>query len=190
MKFLAGFLTLLLFTTILQAQMPYAGSNLQPYYPGATAPPYYPQAYYPQPAYVQIPAYVQQPVYVPGPYAPPQISVADNSAEVDNLSRQVQQLSDQLRQLEAQLTLSQAPPAAQEVEAPTSAEPASSVTLVFRDGKVIHAQGYVVARQTLWILGPSGSSERVALSQLDLPATQNENLRNGVRFPDLGNSTP
>ena len=105
MKFLAGFLTLLLFTTILQAQMPYAGSNLQPYYPGATAPPYYPQAYYPQPAYVQIPAYVQQPVYVQGPYVPPQLSVADNSAEVDNLSRQVEQLSDQLRQLEAQLTL-------------------------------------------------------------------------------------
>jgi len=189
MKFLTGFLTLLFFTTVLQAQMPYAGSNLQPYYPGATTQPYYPQAYYPQPGYVQEPAYVQQPAYVRGPYAPIQVPVAGNGAEVDILSRQVEQLSDQLRQVEAQLTLRQRQTAAREGEA-TSAEPATAATLVFRNGKIVHAQGYVIAGRTLWILDPSGSSQRVAVEQLDVPATQAENRRNGIRFPDLGTATP
>src|SRR5215472_12484140 len=91
MKIFLAFVTLLLMTAILQAQIPYGFSNLQPYYPGAITQPYYPQAYYPQP------------FFVPPPYANSPISVTDSSAEIDLLTREVQQLSDQVMQLQTQL---------------------------------------------------------------------------------------
>src|SRR5262249_17925071 len=146
---------------------------MQPYYPGATLPPYYPQAYYPQPYEVL------------APYATNPISVTDNNAEIDVLNRQVQQLTDQVMQLQSQLAFAQqqpvivtpAPPA--EAAAPQPAVPATPITLVFKNGAKVETQGYAIAGETLWILKPSGS-ERVALSQLNVAATQRENLKRGI----------
>jgi hypothetical protein len=176
MKYLLALITPFFMAAILQAQIPYGFTNLQPYYPGATMQPYYPQAYYPQPYYVQ------------APYASIPISVTDNSAEMDQLTRQVQQLSVEVMQLQAQLASVQNQPPAPAVEVSTSQPevPSTPVVLVFKNGTRIDAQGYAVAGQTLWILNPSGS-QRVALSQLNVTATKTENLKRGIQFPDVGN---
>jgi len=188
MKFWTAFISMFFLTGILQAQIPYGTNTFQPYwpmttqpyYPGATLPPYYPQAYYPQPYEVL------------APYATNPISVTDNNAEIDVLTRQVQQLTDQVMQLQSQLAFAQqqpvvvapAPPA--QAAEPQPPVPATPIALVFKNGARIDAQGYAIAGQTLWILKPSGS-ERVALSQLNVAATQRENLKRGIQFPDVGN---
>ena len=174
MKIFLAFVTLFFMTASLQAQIPYGFSNLQPYYPGAITQPYYPQAYYPQPFFVP---------------APNPISITDNSAEIDLLTREVQQLTDQVIQLQTQLASVQNRALAPmpEVSMPQPEAPATPVALVFKNGKRIDAQGYAVVGQTLWIFNPSGS-QRVALSQLDVAATKAENLKRGIQFPDVGNS--
>jgi hypothetical protein len=174
MKFWTAFITMFIMTGILRAQVPYNMNNLQPYYPGATAPPYFPQAYYLQP-------YAVQP-----PYPETQVTIGDNNAEIDVLTRQVQQLTEEIMRLQAQLALVQQQPAAPPVEA-AAAQPQATATpvLVFKDGTRIDAQGYAIAGQTLWILSPSGT-ERVALSQLNVAATQRENNKRGIQFPDVG----
>jgi hypothetical protein len=185
MKFWTALITIFFITGILQAQVPYYTSNyrtyypgmaMQPYYPGATAPPYYPQAYYPQPYAVL------------APYPTSQIAVTDNNAEIDVLTRQVQQLTEEIMQLQAQLAFVQQQPAAPPVEVSESQPqaPATPIALVFKNGTRIDTQGYAIAGQTLWILRPSGN-ERVALSQLNVAATQRENSKRGIQFPDVGN---
>jgi hypothetical protein len=175
MKFFLALITPFFMTAMLQAQIPYDFSNLQPYYPGAIAPPYYPQAYYPQPYSVL------------APYAFNANAITDNSAEIDLLTRQVQQLTNEVMQLQAQLASvqNQQTAIASEVFTPPPEVPSTPVVLVFKDGKRIDAQGYAVAGQTLWILNPSGM-QRVALSQLNVAATKTENLKRGVQFPDVG----
>jgi hypothetical protein len=188
MKFWTAFISMFFITGILQAQIPYGANNLQPYYPGvamqpyypgATLPPYYPQAYYPQPYEVL------------APYATNPISITNNNAEIDVLTRQVQQLTEEVMQLQSQLAFQQqpvvvtpAPPA--EAAQPQPPVPATPITLVFKNGARIDTQGYAIAGQTLWILNPSGS-QRVALSQLNVAATQKENEKRGIQFPDVEN---
>ena len=175
MKYLLALIIPFLMTATLQAQIPYDFSNLQPYYPGAVIPPYYPQAYYPQPYSVL------------APYAFNPVSITDNSAEVDLLTRQVQQLTTEVMQLQAQLASVQNQQAATAAELSASQPqvPSTPVVLVFKNGKRIDAQGYAIAGETLWILNSSGS-QRVALSQLNVAATKRENLKRGIRFPDVG----
>jgi len=43
--------------------------------------------------------------------------------------------------------------------------------LVFRDGRRLNIQSYAFVRQTLWLLG-NQSSAKIAVSELDLDATQ------------------
>jgi hypothetical protein len=176
MKPLVALITPLFMTVMLQAQIPYDFSNLQPYYPGAVAPPYYPQAYYPQPYSVL------------APYASNPISITDNSAQIDLLTRQIQQLTDEVMQLQAQLASVQNEQTARasEMYTPPPEVPATPVVLIFKNGNRIDAQGYAIAGQTLWILNPSGS-QRVALSQLNVDATKRENLKRGMQFPDVEN---
>jgi hypothetical protein len=187
MKFWTALITIFFMTGILQAQVHYytsdnqpfyPGMAMQPYYPGAMAPPYYPQPYYPQPYAVL------------APYPTNQIAVADNNAEIDVLTRQVQQLTEEIMQLQAQLAFVRqqpaAPPPPVEVSESQPQVPATPIALVFKNGTRIETQGYAIAGQTLWILRPSGT-ERVALSQLNIAATQRENSKRGIQFPDVGN---
>jgi hypothetical protein len=67
---------------------------------------------------------------------------------------------------------------------PASTKPAAPVVLVLKNGRVLETRGYVFARDRLWIVTPSGS-EQIALSQLDVPATQVRNLTRGIQFPNL-----
>ena len=52
--------------------------------------------------------------------------------------------------------------------------PPAPITLVFRDGRRLDIQSYAIARQTLWVMGTQGSG-KIALSELDLTATQRVN---------------
>jgi hypothetical protein len=54
-------------------------------------------------------------------------------------------------------------------------------TLVFKDGHQLEIENYAVVGQTLYDLTP-GHSRKIALADLDLPATQKENDDRGVTF--------
>ncbi len=188
MKLLTALIVLFLLSATSQAQIPfYVGdSTLQPYYPGAIVPPYYPQAYYPHP-------YSVQPTYAPYRIAENQVAAYNNFEAIDAVEQRVMQLTEEVRSLQAQLTVAQAQVQAQiqtqrrEVSRP--AEPALPVVLVLNNGKRLESRGYVIAGQTLWIMTPSGS-ERMSLSNLNVVATQRENLKRGIEFPNLGSWSP
>jgi hypothetical protein len=153
---------------------------LQVYDLGATTQPYYPQAYYPVPFglpnYSRLDPLAAQQSAVTNQFAFP----SNNEARLQQLNEEVRSLQDQLRATDEQLAklrAFEAPPASTEQKAP--------VVLVLKNGKVIEAEGYAVVGGTLWILSRSGR-EQIAVSNLNVPATQNENLKRGIQFPDLG----
>jgi hypothetical protein len=163
----------------LQAQIPLdyryspyypAASYLGAYYPGGPA--YYPGAY-------NLGAYFPQPCYF-GYIC--DSSTFDTNQTINTLTRQVQQLNETIQMLQAQITATQtqqAQPGALEASAASAERPANPVTLIFKNGKRIAAYGYAIMGQSLWILTPGGS-ERVALSDLDVAATQRANSTRGV----------
>jgi hypothetical protein len=56
-----------------------------------------------------------------------------------------------------------------------------NATLVFRDGRQLSVRNYAVADHTIWILGPE-KARKVQVSELDIPATEQINAKNGVEF--------
>jgi hypothetical protein len=60
-------------------------------------------------------------------------------------------------------------------------EATSPTTLVFKDGHELEVDNYAVAGQTLYDLTP-GRSQKIALSDLDLSATQKQNHDQGAAF--------
>src|SRR5262249_46826463 len=114
----------------------------------------------------------------------------------DALERRVQQLTDKVRLLQDRVTATEAQIQTQ-VQSQQShvlrpSEPAAPVVLILKNGKRLESQGYVVANETLWIITASGT-ERISLSNLNVAATQRENLKRGIEFlahQDHGNSRP
>jgi hypothetical protein len=183
MRFWTVPVVLLILTASSQAQIPIYGGYFQPYYPGAYAPPYFPQAYYPQP-YIFPPSvptpYVPTPYVPPAGYWPPEVTVRDNTNEVDSLNRQVQTLNDEVRMLQSQLTVAQTQVQTQaealaraEAESPREPSPPSTV-LVLKNGQRIKTQGYALSGDTLWIITPSGR-QRMSLSNVNVEATRRAN---------------
>jgi hypothetical protein len=186
----AGLLLIGLFSApALQAQTPlnylYApyyppASYLGPYYPGGPA--YYPGAYYPGAYYPG--AYYSQPCYFG--YVCDQSATFDANQTINTLTRRVQQLNETVELLQGQIAVAQTQqpqPRAVEATAPSSERPAQRLTLIFKNGKCIAAQGYAIMGQSLWILTPGGFA-KVALSELDMAATQRANTTRGVLFGD------
>ncbi len=60
-------------------------------------------------------------------------------------------------------------------------EPQPPTTLVFKDGHQLEIANYAVVSQTLYDLTP-GHPRRIALADLDIPATEKQNDDNGVTF--------
>jgi hypothetical protein len=56
-----------------------------------------------------------------------------------------------------------------------------NATLVFRDGRQLSVRNYAVADHTIWLLGPD-KARKVQVSELDIPATEQINAKNGVEF--------
>jgi len=132
---------------------------------------------YAAPAYV--PPIYSTPVYASPAYVQP----APGQNELD-LAYQVQQLSREIEQLRQQqaLTVTLPPPAPAPPPPSEPGVPQPLTTLVFRDGHQLNIENYAIVGQTLWILDEQAST-RIPLSELDLPATQQQNRAQGVRFP-------
>jgi hypothetical protein len=176
-------LAVLLFVTV------NAKAQLNPaYYPGyLSMQPYYVPAYNPVPSGLPtgLPAYVQQDPLAAQHVVSNSFVMPGNNENTDALMRRIQQLNDEVRSLQAkvaatdqqlaQLRTFETPPATTESATPT--------VLVLNDGRMIETQGYAIARGRLWILTPSGS-EQIAVSQLNVPATQKENSKRGIVFPN------
>jgi len=159
---------LLFLTSTLHAQNPfYTDPCSQLYYSGAY-PPYCWQPYYPQFSLSNT------------------LVMVNNNEAINALNRQVQDLSQQVRELSAEIALAKAQqpqprPTPSEAIAPSARPPAPPITFILRNGTQIVSQGYAIAGSTLWILTPSGYV-RTALSNVDLVATQRENLKRGITF--------
>jgi len=154
----------LLLTPALQAQTPpFYDNPYSPYHSGT----YYPVVYAPQVYSSQFVATCDQ------------CSRSETNDSVNTLTRQVAQLSEEVRQLQSQILLSQAELSrARTVERTTAKyeRPAETITVILKNGKRIPAQGYAIARETLWIVTSAGSL-KVALSDLDIAATLAANVR-------------
>jgi hypothetical protein len=59
--------------------------------------------------------------------------------------------------------------------------PPDPTTLVFKDGHQLEVENYAIINQTLYDLTP-GHPRKIALADLDLPATQKQNDDHGVAF--------
>ena len=72
-------------------------------------------------------------------------------------------------------------PAHTRAEEDSSGPPQIPTTLIFKDGHQLELENYAVVSQTLYDLTP-GHSRKIALADLDLPATQRQNDDRGITF--------
>jgi len=72
-------------------------------------------------------------------------------------------------------------PVAQSDPDPATEAPQPPTTLVFKDGRQLEVSNYAIVSQTLYDLTP-GHPRKIALADLDLPATQKQNDDHGVVF--------
>ena len=183
MKPLTAFAILFFLTGSVEAQVYPGYPYPQPYDLNATAHPYYPPAYYPVP--FGLPNYsLQDPLAARQAAVSNEYTIPSSNETTDTLIRQIEQLTEQVRSLQAeiaatdeklgQVRVSETP------QAPTKAP--APVVLVLKNGKVIETRGYAVAGDALWIVTESGP-EQITLSKLNVPATQQENLKRGIDFP-------
>ena len=122
--------------------------------------------------------YYSSPAYVDSAPAPP--SYPDPT--INDLRSQVQQLTDEVQQLQAELEAARTPPPPAPELRPSEPEPpATPMVLVFRNGRRIESQGYVIVGQMLWVVNEN-SPLKIPLSDLDLVATRAENLKRGINF--------
>jgi hypothetical protein len=141
-----------------------------------------PQVFGPQPFFGFSPFIWSTPIYAEPLYTEPTYVTPPVSQSEIELSNQVEQLSreiEQLRDEQASAAARQAPPP------PTPSEPARPAVptvLVFRDGHRIMVQNWAIVEQTFLGLDEN-TARKIPLSELDLAATQRENLSRGIRFP-------
>jgi hypothetical protein len=72
-------------------------------------------------------------------------------------------------------------PAHAQAQKDSSEPPQIPTALIFKDGHQLELENYAVVGQTLYDLTP-GHSRKIALADLDLPATQKQNDDRGVTF--------
>lgn len=130
----------------------------------------------------ETPYYTAAPAYAAPAYVEPQVSQTDPQLiyEIERLRDEVERLRQQQQQ--PVITLPQASPVPPPQSVPEV--PPTPATLVFRDGRRMLIQNYAIVRDTVWVLDEK-SATKIAVSELDLEATQRENNSKGVRFPLL-----
>jgi hypothetical protein len=203
MKFWNAFLLILLLAVPSLAQAPYYGYPFFGYPPRDIFYPYltYPNYTYP---YYTYPNYLMPQYYLQPPTVGPILPM--NTDLILNVQDNMQRLTNEMQRLENEMAAAQSPPAqvyvvdpqqpapapekAAEPAAPArekAAEPtplARPYALIFKDGRQIDGQGYVIAGDTLWFVTPENSM-KFPLSEIDVEATQRENLKRGIEFPDV-----
>lgn len=99
------------------------------------------------------------------------------------LNNQINQLSDEVRSLreEQEARQAAAPPPQEPGPPPQPIGPSKPTVLAFRDGHTEEIQNYAMVGQTLWILNER-RAVKVALTDLDVTATNRANEERGVSF--------
>jgi len=138
---------------------------------GFYSPSFWPTAFPPYPFYGDS-------SYSPTPFVEPPAAESPAIERNDALRSQVQELSQQIEQLRQELRFDPLPPTPAQT---TPQPPPIPTVLVFRDGRRMEIQNYAIVGQTFWALEERVST-KIALSDLDLEATQRENRARGVRF--------
>jgi hypothetical protein len=138
----------------------------------------------------QVPFYSYYPYepYYPGYYySQPGYSVQDQSsniAQINSLNDQIQRLENEVQRLQDELAatrVQQALPSPLQVTPSIPPAPVKPTVLVFKDGRHIEIQGYAIVGQTL-VTSSEDGFQKIALSDLNLDATRNENLKRGISF--------
>jgi hypothetical protein len=111
---------------------------------------------------------------VPVPYA---VDVSDSDDTAQNSGQVVDQPDPGFEQD----ALAQDPPEETAAADPEPDPPQPPTTLVFKDGHQIEVTNYAIVSETLYDLTP-GHQRKVALADLDLPATEKQNDDRGVVF--------
>src|SRR5262249_32651254 len=98
------------------------------------------------------------------------------------MSDEIARLSDEVTRLREELQYRPSvPPAPVEARPPAPPEPAKPTVLVFRDKRTQEVNNYAIVGQTLWVLTEQ-RARKIALAELDLPATAKLNDERGVDF--------
>ncbi len=143
--------------------------------------PYYGGTYYVPYVY---PGYVMDPVVSDsGPYdsvAPEQDSAADSlREEISSLKTTINDYRQELRTGRPEPEPESHVPAPAESQLPVPDQP--KTVLVFKDGHQSTVMNYAIVGSTLYDL-TDGRTKKVALAELDLPATVKQNDDRGVEF--------
>jgi hypothetical protein len=127
----------------------------------------------------------------PDPVSAPAPAPASNAAQSEiELAYQVGRLTQEVEQLRQEQALHASQQAAQAQAIQAQALAAQNLpeatsnprVLVFRDGHHREFRNYAIVGETLWILDGKGSA-KISVAELDVPATQKENSKRGVRCP-------
>lgn len=120
---------------------------------------YYGNSYY---------SYYPSDTYSVQPYAyPPSGDYSQDNQTQDQIDR----LTGEVNQLRSQQSSRQS----------QAAEIRAQTVLVYRDGHTEQVQNYAIVGKTIWIFDES-RARKVALSELDLPATKRDNEDRGIDF--------
>lgn len=142
--------------------------------------PFYGGTYYVSYAY---PAYVMEPmVNDSGPYdaAAPESAADALQQEISSLKTTINDYRDELRSTRRDSKPHYEEPAASaQPQEPVADQP--KTILVFKDGHQSTVMNYAIVGSTLYDLS-DGRAKKVALAELDLPATVKQNDERGVEF--------
>lgn len=142
--------------------------------------PYYGGGYY---IPYEYPAYIAEPMLDDsGPYdaaAPEQSSVDSIQQELHSLKNSVEDFRDELHNSRTVPKPEYQEPAPAPAQQPVADQP--KTVLVFKDGHQSTVMNYAIVGSTLYDLS-DGRTKKVALAELDLPATVKQNDEHGVEF--------
>jgi hypothetical protein len=110
-----------------------------------------------------------------------QAAIAQQQQTIADLEAQLQQERLARMEADAERTASPSTPQQSAVPRQQPAEPAKPTALVFRDGHRIEVVDYAIMGNTLYEFAKHWT-RKIALSDLDLPATVRANEENGVEF--------
>jgi hypothetical protein len=105
---------------------------------------------------------------------------ANDRAYADQMNAQSLEEQQERNQQDQDLYARSAPPPPQQQSTPTESMMSPTV-LVFRDQHKQEVQNYAIVGQTLWTFAPQ-KTQKIPLSDLDIPATQKANDEHGVDF--------
>jgi hypothetical protein len=112
-----------------------------------------------------------------GSYDQDQQNQIDMANQMNAQSLDEQRMREQDRQGDQDVYARSAPQPARQADA----RPTPATVLVFRDQHQLEVQNYAIVGQTVWNFAPQ-HTQKIPLSDLDLPATANANEERGVDF--------